>query len=132
MAVSVNTGLPFDGKHIRVVLEGLARQEGTSGAVMFNAPFDFNRHVTTYVHPEASYVMSVEIVPDPLKVGDELTGASLEPPEGTVVIDHDTVVWQRFSKDWRCPQGGYFTWPGLVNSQIRIPLTVLYVPEETQ
>lgn len=124
MTVSVPTHpKTIKGRRYRVVIEGRCDYQLGSDVISIG---------NIEINADDPQVVSVEVLPDPLKVGDELTGASLEPPEGTVVIDHDSVVWQRFSKDWRCPQGGYLTWPGLVNSQIRIPLTVLYVPEESR
>lgn len=122
MAVTTKTAVE-PGQRVRVTFEGYVSEwpDRFGGFSLYSDPDHW--HVT--VPPGAS----VEILPDPLKVGDELGASRPEPPEGTVLIDHDGVVWQRFSTQWRNIGGGHGTWESLSTSRIRLPLTVLYVPE---
>lgn len=82
-------------------------------------------------------VVSVEVLPDPLKVGDELDGDSPEPPIGTVVkttakpVKPYQLIWQRDDNDmWYQPGTDVgWSWERLCDFAGRV--AVLYVPEET-
>jgi hypothetical protein len=76
----------------------------------------------------------IEILPDPLKVGDILNGDSPEPPMGTVLLDQWGFPWQRppLQSHWRSyAYTENYTWSkdSLHQNLERTPLTVLYVPE---
>lgn len=73
---------------------------------------------------------TVEVLPEPLAVGDQIDDDYPEPPVGTVLLDNFTQVWVGRADGWVYAGTDNYTpyaWDVLVLKNV--PLTVVYVPD---
>jgi hypothetical protein len=126
MAVSVPTHpKTIKGRRYRVVIEGRCDYQ-LGGDVISIGNIEINA--------DDPQVVSVEVLPDPLKVGTEIRGESPIPvPIGTVLRGANGVIMEKTQYGWLSPGSEHAVVknPNPTGPPDIFPLTVLYVPEET-
>lgn len=127
MAVSVNLA-NVDGKRVRVTVVGIAHSARDYGGAFWS----LGGYEPFYL--PSPKVVSMEVLPDPLKVGTEIRGESPIPiPIGTVLRGANGVVMEKSQFGWLSPGSEHAVVenPNPKGPPEIFPLTVLYVPGET-
>jgi|SRR5882757_4662148 len=121
---------------VRVTVEGYTDRRFAVNAPVSIATLALNE-LPTHVYPRSYMqefiVTSVETVPAPLKVGDQIhAGDGLVVPVGTVLRATGGLVMELGRYGWYAVGHADNKGTTLTGHAEMYPMTVLYVPEETQ
>lgn len=118
-----------EGQQVRVTLEGSAQVHG-GDCIYVNGQIE--------IPLDREEVVSVEVLPDPLKAGDTVDQNSPEPPVGTVILCKDGTVLQKLRDGRWFAVADDSAWasdlsdPAGIHDEFNraaFPARVLYVPE---